>query len=372
MVAGVGLGLVIAGGVRAQQAAAPSTGAAAAATTPKRFEMVVPPGWERVSVAGRTAVCRPADAAWVRQALGEVKATTRPTTMPADLVKRVTDNRTAVTRAIVADFALADDREVGRLFDELLIPTLTKMQELRPPIIFLVCTQPQLRELVASGWGEPKLRYNRVAQEVSYDDRVSLAIDRPMDDTVLPARYAESDPPEVRAKRLTAEVQQLEANVTARVAAEGLPAIYNRVGQFLDEQFLEPLKLRRDQLWLAMGVNGFFTGKYGEMLTGHPRDAWLRSLTYEDRRQPVGARSIDLTRPADEATMRPGAAPYYTQAMRRKAVAVVAKWVEKTGEPSVTKVLVALRKGVPADGAGLVKLIQDVAGVDVSKDVAAQ
>jgi hypothetical protein len=35
-------------------------------------------------------------------------------------------------------------------------------------------------------------------------------------------------------------------------------------------------------------------------------------------------------------------------------------------------VIVALRKGVPADGPGLVKLIQDVAGVDVSKDVAAQ
>jgi hypothetical protein len=277
-----------------------------------------------------------------------------------------------VTRQIVTDFAAPDEKGPNRLFDELLIPTLTKLDELRPPVFLLVCTQEKLRGLVADGWGEPRFRYNRVAHEVSYDDRISLAIDRPMDDNVLPAIYGDKDTPETRVKRLTAQVQKLDLDLTRTIASEALPAVFNRLGQFIDEEYFVPLKLRRDQLWLAMGVNGYFSGKYGALLTGYSRESWVRDVTYEDRRFPVSAGPIDLTHPVDEAALKPGAGPYYAQAMRRKAVAAVVKWVEKAGEPSVTKVIVALRKGVPADGPGLVKLIQDVAGVDVSKDVAAQ
>jgi hypothetical protein len=362
--------MVVMGGVaRAQQPAAAPAGAGAA---PPRWQMVVPAGFEKVTVAGHTAVCQPADSAWVRQALAEVKPATRPTTMPADLLRRVKENRAAVTRQIVTDFAAPDEKGPNRLFDELLIPTLTKLDELRPPVFLLVTTQEKLRQLVADGWGEPRFRYNRVAGEVSYDDRISLAIDRPMDDNVLPAIYGEKDAPDARAKRLTAQVQKLDQDLTRTVGNEALPAVFNRLGQFIDEEYFVSLKLRRDQLWLAMGINGYFSGKYGPPLTGYARESWIRDITYEDRRFPVSAGPIDLAHPVEESALKPGAGPYYAQAMRRKAVAVVGKWVEKAGEASVTKVIVALRKGVPADGAGLVKLINDVAGVDVSKDVAAQ
>jgi hypothetical protein len=361
--------MVVLGGVaRAQQ---PPAAPAAAAANPPRYLFVMPAGFEKVTVAGHTAVCQPADSAWVRQALAEVKPATRPTTMPADLLRRVKENRAAVTRQIVTDFA-TDEKGPNRLFDELLIPTLTKLDELRPPVFLLVCAQEKLRDLVAGGWGEPRFRYNRVAQEVSYDDRISMAIDRPMDDNVLPSIYGEKDAPDVKVKRLTAQVQKLDLDLVRTLANEALPSVFNRLGQFIDEEYFAPLKLRRDQLWLAMGVNGYFSGKYGSQLTGYARENWIRDITYEDRRFPVSAGPIDLVHPAEEGTLKPGAAAYYAQAIRRKAVGVVVKWVEKAGEASVTKVIVTLRKGVPADGAALVKLIRDVAGVDVSKDVAAQ
>jgi hypothetical protein len=362
--------VVVLGGVaRAQQQpAAPVP----PAPNPPRYQLVVPPGFEKVTVAGHTAVCQAKDLPWVRQALGDVKPATRPATMPADLLRRIKENRAAVTRQIVTDFAAPDDKGPNRLFDELLIPTLTRLDELRPPVFLLVCTQEELRALVADGWGAPRFRYNRVAHEVSYDARISLAIDRPMDDQVLPATYAEKDPPDARARRLVTQVQKLDQDLARTVANESLPAVFNRLGQFIDEEYFVPLKLRRDQVWLAMGVNGYFSGKYGATLTGYSREAWIRDITYEDRRFPVSARPIDLTRPADERSLKAGAAPYYAQAMRRTAVAAVVKWVAKAGEPSVTKVIAALRQGVPTDGPALVKLIRDVAGVDVSKDLAPQ
>jgi hypothetical protein len=363
------IALVVAVHARAQQGAP-----AAASTQPvaPRYQVVVPPGYERITAGGQTALCLPADASWVRQALGQVKPATRPTTAPADLLRRVTENRAAVVKQMVADLGLADDKEPNRLFDEKLIPTLRKMDEMRPPVFFLVSTRDQLRELVAGGWGEPRFRYNRAAGEVAYDDRISLTIDRPMDDIVLAATYAAADPPDARAKRLAADVQQVVNSLAARIAAEAVPAAFNQVGQHLDEKYFVPFKLRRDQVWLGMGANGYFACKYAAQLTGRSKEELLRAMTYEDRRFPVSAAPIDLTRPAEESTLKPGAVPHYNQAMRRKAVAILMRWVEKAGEPSVTKVLVAVRQRLPEDGAALVKLIQNLAGVDLSKDLAAQ
>jgi len=93
-------------------------------------------------------------------------------------------------------------------------------------------------------------------------------------------------------------------------------------------------------------------------------------MTYEDERFAVTSKAIDLVNPLAPSSMKAGAVPYYDQAMRRKAVAVVAKWAEKAGEAAVTKALVAYRAKPPADGAALVKLITEVSGTDLSKDLA--
>jgi hypothetical protein len=344
-----------------------------AATAPApRFQMVVPPGYEKVAGDGYTAVCLGRDGPWVRQAVKDVKPATRPTTMPADVLKRVTENRAAVVKQMVADLALADDKQPNRFFDESLIPTLRKLEAVRPPLYLLICTREQLRTLVESGWGEPRFRYNRVAQDVSVDDRISLSLDRPMDDTVLPANYDERDAPDARAKRLASQIQRLQSELAQTIANEAQPAVFNRLGQHVDEQYFQPLKLRHDQRWLAMGVAGYLTGKYGAQLTGVPRETWVRMMTYEDRRFPVATRSIDLVHPADEATLRPEAVPLYAQAMRRKAIAAVNRWAAEAGDGAITKVLAAVRASPPADGAALVKLVRERGGVDLSKDLAAQ
>ena len=362
----------VASGQQPAAPAAPGAAGGAAAPAAPRFKMVVPAGYEQVKGDGFTAVCLARDAGWVKQAVAAVKPATRPTTMPADVLKRVTENRAAIVKQMVADFALPDDKEPNKFFDEALIPTLKKLDAIRPPLFLLVTTKPQLKALVETGWGEPRFRLNRVADDVSIDDRVSMAIDREMDDTVLPAFYDEKQGPDDRAKKLTAEVQKFKDDLARTIANEAQPAVFNRLGQFIDEQYIQPLKLRRDQMWFAMGVNGYFSGKYGTQLTGVGRDVWMRMMTYEDRRFLVSARSIDLTHPADEGTLRPEAVPHYVQAMRRKAIAVVNKWATEKGDAALTKVLVAVRAKTPADGAALVKLVQELTGADLAKDLAAQ
>jgi hypothetical protein len=273
---------------------------------------------------------------------------------------------------MVADLALPDDKLPNQFFDEALIPTLKKLDAVRPSLFILVTTKPQLLELARTGWGEPRFRYNRVANDVSIDDRVSLSIDRPDDDTNLPSFYDEKEAPDARAKRLTAQIQKLQADLAQTVANEAQPAVFNRLGQFLEERVFQPLKLGKDQMWLAMGINGYLVGKYGAQLTSIPKDAWIQMTTYEDRRYPVSARPIDLVHPADPGTLKPGAEMLYVQAMRRKAVAAVNRWAKEKGDASLTKVLAAVRANKPADGAALVKLIQEQSGVDLSKDLAPQ
>jgi hypothetical protein len=344
----------------------------AAAETPKRQELVVPPGYQKVTVGAHTALCEARDVEWVRQALGEVKPVSKPSPAPTDVIKALADKRAGLGKAVMADLALADDRSVGEFLDGKLIPNLKKLDEVRPPVFFLVTTREKLRDLTKTGWGEPRFHYNGVADAAAFDTSVPFSIDRPMDDVVLPEQYAEAMPVADRVKGLAAEVGQLDAAVAKQATDQVTPVTFSLFVQFLREKHLDPLKLRRDQQWLAMGISNLLAVKYANMVTTAPRDEMLRGLVNEPANFPVSARSIDLTKPTDEASMRAELVPYYTMSMQRKSLAVVALWVEQAGEGAIPKVLTALRKGVPAGAAGLVKLVQETSGVDLSRYLAGQ
>lgn len=356
---------------RAQQAP-PKTPTPATAPSVPPYVLEMPPGYQKIAVGEHAALCLPADAEWVKKALTETKPATRPTTMPADLLKRIADNRAAVVKQMVTDLALPDDKQPNRLFDEEVIPKLKKLEALKAPIYFLICTRENLRELTKAGWGEPRYHYNRLANEASFDDNVVLTLERPMGDAVLPAFYTEKETTETRVKNLSSGMQQLDAGMVERVSQQTQPLVFNLMAEHIGQTYFDSLKLRRDQQWLGLGVTGYFTSKYAGQLTPSPSQRWLDGMTFDDPRFPVSAKAIDLTHPVEEGAMRPIAVPYYNQALRRKAMTVVVKWVEKGGEASLTKVVTAVRAKPPADGVALIKLIQDTTGIDLSKDVAPQ
>src|SRR5687768_7556787 len=71
------------------QATAPTT----ATTQRPRYVMTIPPGFHKVEVGYRVALCEPADDAWVKKVLNDAPPTTMPTTMPADVIDRLNERR---------------------------------------------------------------------------------------------------------------------------------------------------------------------------------------------------------------------------------------------------------------------------------------
>jgi hypothetical protein len=336
----------------------------------KRQEMVIPPGYQKVTAGDHTVLCEAGEVAWVRQAVADIKPTPKPNITPADVVKALPDKRAGLAKQVEADLALKDDRTLGEFLDGKLVPTLKKLQDFRPPVFYLVTTQPKLRDLTRTGWGEPRYHYNGVADAAAYDTNIAYTIMTPMDDVVLPAMYDEKMPTDARVKALTSFLQDHDARMANLAASQVNPVVFSLFVEYLRERHLDALKLRRDQQWLVMGLSNYLAVKYTNTVTGAPREEMLRQLATEPQDFPVGARAIDLTKPADESTLRPQLVPYYTQAMQRKALAVVAVWVEQAGEGAIPKTLTALRAKTPADAAGLVKAVQEASGVDVGRYLA--
>ena len=157
-----------------------TTSAPSTRPIPPRRQMVMPPGFHKVTVGSRTALCEDPDQAWVQRVLAETKPATQPTTMPSTLVKMLSDKRALLKGHIIADLGLNDGKLVDKLIDETLIPQAKRMQDLRVPVFYLVCTKQRLRELVKGGWEDPRFYYNRAADEVFHDPRPRLFDDRPL------------------------------------------------------------------------------------------------------------------------------------------------------------------------------------------------
>jgi hypothetical protein len=357
--------------VHAAPPAADAPAAGAKADAP-RAVAVIPPGYEKVTVAGHTALAEPNDVAWVKQALTDTKVAPKNGVTPADMIQTLVDKRAALTKQMVTDLALADDKAVNEFLDTKVIATLKKLDETRPPLFYLVITQDKLRDLTKTGWGEPRYHYNGVANAAAVDDSLPFSIDKPMDDTILPAFYNDKDAPDVRAKNLAAGLQNMDANIAANVARQAPSNIFNLFVAFIQEKQIDPLKLKLDQSWLGSGVANFLAAKYTAVVTGVEKNSLLSQLTSEPNVFPVSARSVDLAHPLDEASMKPAIVPYYKVSMQRKATAVVAVWVDQAGEAAIPRTLAAMRAKMPADGAALVKLIQETTGADLSKYLAAQ
>src|SRR5262245_17614411 len=102
-----------------------------------RRSVVIPPGFERVEAASRIALCEKSDEPWVKQALQSAAPATRPTTMPSDLITRFGEKRDAILKGMSHDLGI-DTTEIVTFFDEKLVPSLHQLDQLKPPLLYLV------------------------------------------------------------------------------------------------------------------------------------------------------------------------------------------------------------------------------------------
>ncbi|MGH7180278.1 MAG: hypothetical protein ACREJC_23065 [Tepidisphaeraceae bacterium] len=351
--------------IRTDRAAEPAT---APATTQARARrtVVIPAGFKAVSAAGRTVLCEPGDETWVLEVLTATGPATRPTTMPADLTKSVSEMRASLKTRLVAELALTDPGAVDKLFDEKFLPDFQKLDSLRPPIFYLVCSHDRIKQLLKSGWQDPHFYYNRAADDVAFTPDLPLALEGPIDDMLLPAIYESNAPPERKRDDLAKIVRGTENGVINAVAVRGPFLIQLHLIGFIHEQAIAPLKLRRDQEWFGVGLEAVLSTQYMCEMAGVSPEVLLRRIVNDAPRNPIRAATIDLLHPADPKELRAQYLPAYSEAFRIKSTRAVQELISKGGPGAPGKAIAAIRANPPADGAAMVALIRAATGVDLT------
>lgn len=351
------------GAVLAQEPGEPTTAPL------ERHVLIIPPGFKVITVQQRTAVVEPADEAWVSQALQELAPTTRPTTMPSDLLDRLRAQRQQLAQRLTADLAIADQAVVEKFLDEKLQPMLSRLEQLDPPLFYLVTTRQRLKQLLLDGWSDPRFHYNRVADEVQFRPLVQLSTGREADDVVLPVIYRPEDSIEARSRTLAELVRQNEFHLARSISTRAMIQTQIAFADFVASEALGPLNLKEDQRWLGVGLAGILSSHYLAELSGMHAEEIIQMITRDDPRNRIRPATIDLLHPVAASQMRREAiAPYY-DAYRRKSARVVKLWIERAGMATVPRTLLALRDNPPADGQSLLKQIQQLSGVDLSQEV---
>ena len=337
-----------------------------------RHVVTVPPGFARVEVTGVVAFCEPADEAWVRQVLANLDPVTRPSTMPAELYDLVEAHRPEILRQLPEMLALDSDAKVRVMFDEKLVPVISRMRRLDPPIRYLVTTRPRLKELLRDGtWSDPRFYYNRAADDVTFDLSIPLSVERELDETILPALYKPEDPPDDKARKLREVVRETQASVLAAISRRCQFIVQMSFIEFIADEVFQPLNLKPDQAWIGLGVAGALGARYASLITGTPKEQIIAEMTYEHPRHPVKDRTIDLLDPTDPQDLRRNIVPLYIDAMRRKSTRVIDHWIDTDGTTPITQTIQAMRQQMPPDGEGLVNLIRKTTGTDLAPSLKA-
>ncbi len=314
-------------------------------------------------------LCQEADAAWIREALAVYTPATRPATMPADLLTRVAAQRGAVIDTMQKDLGVTDRALLERLFDDKVLPELRRMESFRPAVFFLVTTKPVLKDLIkGEQWSDPRFYFNRVADDVMFTDAIPLSMDKPMDDTIIPALYEESWGVAKRKEHLTGTLKGVDRELAQTISGRAQFDCHMALIDFMMKDVFGPMSLKPGQRWLGLGAAGVLSCDYAAALTGADRRQLLAMLLVEVRRNPVMTSSIDLLNPVEASSIRRELVGAYADAFRRKSVYVARKWIEKSGRESVARVLTSMSKNPPADGVALMALIKADGGIDLTAD----
>jgi hypothetical protein len=333
---------------------------------PPPHKVVVPDGFHILKVGDVSVMCQPSDDAWVTTAVGSVKPTTRPSTMPSDILSALQTRRGALTQTIMSDMALTDQKPIDEMFDKTIIATLGQMETLKPPIYYFVVSRKQLADLMDKGWEDPHYHYIRFANDVEYNGNIALSIDTPMEDMVLWMEVHDDDTSATRSDMLVRAISDFNLRMAVAISSLSQQGTMRTFEQFIKDNVTNPLKLPPAEQWFGNSVAMVYGIKYTTILTGGSRDNIMTAVVTGDPRNPIRPMPLNLLQPLDPAEMIPENRHFYNDAAVSKGAYVIGLWVRAGGEGVVAKALPTLRL-IPINGPqDLIKDIKDSTGVDLS------
>jgi len=343
---------------------------APASTQPLRKRIVLPPGFKLASIAGRRVICEPDDVKLIQQTLLTLAPATRPTTMPIDLLTRLTQRRSALIKEMTDDLELPSADQAAALVDNKLTTVVKQFRDIEVPVYFLATTVQKLTNLVSSGWGGDWFTYNSATGQLMLKAGVTLDTEKPMDDIILPIIFADGATADQKVETIGRVVRSSEHNIQSQVAARAQVVIQLTIADFINDEAIVPLKLQPDQQWFRFGVCSVLSAKYLSQISGTPLSDIIARMTNEPEGTQVKAATVDLIHPVNAADLRDDVVPYYIEAMRRKSTLVIWNWTRGEGA-LLGKALDALRKTPAADGRALVQTIKQATGTDLSAKLSA-
>jgi hypothetical protein len=358
------LGLARAGAPPAQN---PPAAAAPPASAPARQQIVIPAGFQLVTANGRNALVEAADQEWVTAALNKMPALTKPATLPTNMLQRISTQREPIIRQMMADLAITDPVPLANAYDTQLTPQIRTLDNFKPPMFYIVATIDRLGEVMKGGWTYPHFYYNRAADAVSFNPTGLLNTDGPMDDVIYPVVYDKKDTPEKRGSSVAERITEAEKLISFAVEQQARNTVPTVFANIVNSLAIEPLALKPDQTWFGVGIASILSAKYTAPIYDVKREQLAQSILMDNPANPLKMTAIDLLHPIDLNTMRQELLPQYFDTLRRKSARAVQNLVDRGGgDGAIAKALTAVRTQKPADGAALVKALQDATGVDVT------
>jgi hypothetical protein len=362
------MALVALAAASAQDTAAIAPATAPVPSTRPRRAVSVPPGFTLIQSGGRAALAEAADESWVRARLEAMKPATRPA-IAGQILARVRAQKDQLIKQLMGDLALEDAKALSDLYDTYIITPVQQIDTMDLHIFYLVANRDRLKEILRNGWQDPNFYYNRAADAVAMASNIALRPDAPNDDAVLGAIYAPDDKPDQRTAQLTNLIAKTESDTAAFLNARARFSVGAGFATVINEVALKPLDLKDDQRWFTLGVDMLLAIRYSSPLTDQPQADLIKEMTSDNPRNPVRPGAVNLLHPPDLNALVPESAHLYVDAVRRKSAAVMNKILDQAGPSLVPKSLAAIRAKKPADGPALVKILQELGGMDLTKDL---
>jgi hypothetical protein len=350
-------------------AVAAETGAASQPTTrttmPAARKAQVPRGFEVVSAGGRSAFCRKGDEGWVRAALAETAAATRPTTMPSDIITMIQQRRQELTDQMMRDLSLTDRKAIDDLLDDKLLPMMRKIAAVNPTVYYFVATRGTVADLMEAGWTDPRFHYIRFARDFSYSPSALLDPDRPLDDLVWWVEIHDYDNAATRRDALAAAIGRFEFGLLNHNSSTGKNEVEHQFEQFIHDRVFAPLKLPHTEDWFDFAGSNLFAVKYAAMVTGLARQVWIDDLIGRPgQNRPF--LQLDLIDAMDPADIRPQYVGAYDRMLVLKGSVVFDAWLGHAGDGALAKVLPAMRAHAPATPQELIDVVKKQTGFDLA------
>lgn len=363
--------LLLATALTLVQPPAPPTPEANPTTQPApttRPRLVIPPGFVRLDLGHRRFLIHPADETWVRRAADAAPPATRPTTLPADLVRNVESRRDNIITLLAADLDVPPQR-IQSFLDNDLLPTLRDFDQSNIATVALVATRQQIRAALDAGWSNPAIRHTPGTDDILFSQVMVVPTDPDSADALVPFLVLPDQPEPDRIAKLAQELANLDESILRARSQRAQFLLQATLVRFIGSDILGELNLPPDTEWIAAGITGTLTAKYTSALSGVPRRTVIEAMTAEPRRSPPGfvhAASIDLLNPLDISALRPGALLPYADAVRRKSVAAIDHLLFLHTDAVLPKLLQSIRTAPPATSPDLVARIRDLTGTDLS------